>query len=303
MTKLTQKGVKFDWGDKQEKQTLTVESRSCAKAEVHQSGLTCREAPISSHTAMLQRKGLGAVLSKEKKLRLTHESRRNIKKEDVGGILVENSKDPEKHRTEVVTNVRYGKLCLMAELVTIYGDFKDCDHARLHRLKALYGQKFRSLIRLCLAEAKQSKLNPRYVGPFKVLTKRLEPLLTSLSSSRASRVYNTIMYPLEEMYSDDPLVVSLEDVPKWMTCFILLKRVRDRLPVEIMDGEVKTIEVNPCPNCQGSKNSSRAQEFKWNVKIIQEEISTSLHQDRTIIKCRVISLEDKAHLTGEYYNT
>ncbi|GJT05983.1 putative reverse transcriptase domain-containing protein [Tanacetum coccineum] len=36
---------------------------------------------------------------------------------------------------------------------------------------------------------------------------------------------------------------------------------------------------------------------------IQEEISTPLHQDCTVVKCRVISLEDKAHLTGEDYNT
>ncbi|GJQ95478.1 putative reverse transcriptase domain-containing protein [Tanacetum coccineum] len=31
------------------------------------------------------------------------------------------------------------------------------------------------------------------------------------------------------------------------------------------------------------------------------EVSTSLHQDRTVVKCRVLSLEDKAHLTGGGY--
>ncbi|GJX02819.1 methionine aminopeptidase 1A [Tanacetum coccineum] len=36
---------------------------------------------------------------------------------------------------------------------------------------------------------------------------------------------------------------------------------------------------------------------------IPEEISTPLHKDRTVVKCRVLSLEDKAHLTGKDYNT
>ncbi|GKA06661.1 reverse transcriptase domain-containing protein [Tanacetum coccineum] len=36
---------------------------------------------------------------------------------------------------------------------------------------------------------------------------------------------------------------------------------------------------------------------------IQEETPTSVHKDRTVVKCRVLSLEDKAHLTGEDYNT
>ncbi|GJR86613.1 ribonuclease H-like domain-containing protein [Tanacetum coccineum] len=35
----------------------------------------------------------------------------------------------------------------------------------------------------------------------------------------------------------------------------------------------------------------------------QEEISTPLHQDHTVVKCCIVSLEDKARLTGEVYNT
>nr|GFA78936.1 putative reverse transcriptase domain-containing protein [Tanacetum cinerariifolium] len=34
----------------------------------------------------------------------------------------------------------------------------------------------------------------------------------------------------------------------------------------------------------------------------EEEISTPLHQDSTVVKCRVISLEDKSHLMGGDYN-
>nr|GFA08341.1 putative reverse transcriptase domain-containing protein [Tanacetum cinerariifolium] len=36
---------------------------------------------------------------------------------------------------------------------------------------------------------------------------------------------------------------------------------------------------------------------------IQKEIPTSLHKDRTFIKCRILRLEEKAHLMGGDYNT
>ncbi|GJT69132.1 reverse transcriptase domain-containing protein [Tanacetum coccineum] len=55
-------------------------------------------------------------------------------------------------------------------------------------------------------------------------------------------------------------------------------------PVEVMDREVKQLRRSRVP-------------------IVKEEISTPLHQDCTVVKCRVISLEDKAHLMGEDYNT
>ncbi|GJS40009.1 hypothetical protein Tco_0565052, partial [Tanacetum coccineum] len=99
---------------------------------------------------------------------------------------------------------------------------------------------------------KRGKLNPRYVGPFKVLKK-------------VGAIAYKWMTSLKKCYSDDPLVVPLEGL-----------QVDDKLhfveePVEVMDRE--------------------------------EEISTPLHQDCTVVKCRVISLEDKAYLTGEDYNT
>ncbi|GJX96050.1 putative reverse transcriptase domain-containing protein [Tanacetum coccineum] len=62
MTKLNQKKVKFVWGDKQT-QLFTVEGKSWA---VHQSVDYLKEAKIFIATAMLQQKGLGAVLMREK---------------------------------------------------------------------------------------------------------------------------------------------------------------------------------------------------------------------------------------------
>ncbi|GKC44713.1 hypothetical protein Tco_1062435 [Tanacetum coccineum] len=55
-----------------------------------------------------------------------HERRReNIKKEDVGGILVENSKDPEKLRTEKLEPRTDGTMCLNGRSwLPCYGDLR-----------------------------------------------------------------------------------------------------------------------------------------------------------------------------------
>ncbi|GKE10113.1 putative reverse transcriptase domain-containing protein [Tanacetum coccineum] len=131
---------------------------------------------------------------------------------------------------------------------------------------------------------KRGKLNPRYVGPFKVL-KKVGTIAYKLElPQELSRVHNTFhVSNLKKCYSDDPLVVPLEGL-----------QVDDKLhfveePVEIMDREVKQLRRSRVPIVK--------------ISFRKEEISTPLHQDRTIIKCRVISLEDKAHLTGEDYNT
>ncbi|GJX43540.1 putative reverse transcriptase domain-containing protein [Tanacetum coccineum] len=75
-------------------------------------------------------------------LRAQTEARKpeNIKKEDVGGILVENSKDPEKLRTEKLEPQTYdGTICLKQDFwFTILWRLKDCDHAQSHKSKISY---------------------------------------------------------------------------------------------------------------------------------------------------------------------
>ncbi|GKF23339.1 hypothetical protein Tco_0075661, partial [Tanacetum coccineum] len=89
---------------------------------------------------------------------------------------------------------------------------------------------------------KRGKLNPRYVGPFKLLKKvgfvayKLE-LLQELS-----RVHNTFhVSNLKKCYADEPLVVSLKGL-----------QVDDKLHfveehVEIMDREVKQLRQSRIP--------------------------------------------------------
>ncbi|GJR19105.1 putative reverse transcriptase domain-containing protein [Tanacetum coccineum] len=93
-----------------------------------------------------------------------------------------------------------------------------------------------------------------------------------------SRVHNMFhVSNLKKCYSDDPLVVPLEGL-----------QVDDKL--YFVEEPVRW-------------NSRRGLEFTWEREDqFQRIIPTLFTQDCTVVKCRVISLKDKAHLTGEDYN-
>ncbi|GJV06226.1 hypothetical protein Tco_1343882, partial [Tanacetum coccineum] len=58
---------------------------------------------------------------------------------------------------------------------------------------------------------KRGKLNPRYVGPFKVLEKVASVAYKLELPQELSRVYNTFhVSNLKKCYSDEPLAVPLE---------------------------------------------------------------------------------------------
>ncbi|GKF31451.1 hypothetical protein Tco_0101249 [Tanacetum coccineum] len=105
---------------------------------------------------------------------------------------------------------------------------------------------------------KRGKLNPRYVGPFKVL-KKIGAVAYKLElPQELSRVHNTFhVSNLKKCYSDDPLVVPLEGL-----------QVDDKLhfveePVEVMDREVKQLRRSRVPIVKVRWNSRRGPEFTW----------------------------------------
>ncbi|GJR33867.1 putative reverse transcriptase domain-containing protein [Tanacetum coccineum] len=289
------------------------------------------KAKISSHTAYDQRRVLAPVLKQENRFgstiytkpsaRLftdhksftTHsldqkelnseatsltEARKpeNIKKEDVGGILVENSKDPEKLRTEKLEPCADGTMCLNGRsCLPCYGDLSYHASIKAAPFEALYGRKCRSPIKQRIQTArdrqksyadlkrkpmefqvgdkvmlkvspwkgvvrfgKRGKLNPRYVGPFKVL-KKVGAIAYKLElPQELSRVHNTFhVSNLKKCYSDDPLVVPLEGL-----------QLDDKLyfveePVEIMDREVKQLRRSRFPIVKVRWNSRQGPDFMW----------------------------------------
>nr|GEY16953.1 putative reverse transcriptase domain-containing protein [Tanacetum cinerariifolium] len=105
---------------------------------------------------------------------------------------------------------------------------------------------------------KRGKLNPRYVGPFKVLAKMGKVAYKLELPQELSRVHHTFhVSNLKKYYSDEPLVMPLEGVHIDDT----LQFVKE--PVEIMEREIKRLKQSQIPLVKVCWNSRRGLEFTW----------------------------------------
>ncbi|GJR12159.1 putative reverse transcriptase domain-containing protein [Tanacetum coccineum] len=105
---------------------------------------------------------------------------------------------------------------------------------------------------------KRGKLNPRYIGPFKILAKvgtldyRLE------LPEQLSQVHSTFhVSNLKKCFVDKPLAIPLDEI-----------QIDDKLnfieePVEIMDQEIKRLKQSCIPIMKIRWNSRRGPEFTW----------------------------------------
>ncbi|GJQ99766.1 putative reverse transcriptase domain-containing protein [Tanacetum coccineum] len=105
---------------------------------------------------------------------------------------------------------------------------------------------------------KRGKLNPRYVGPFKVLAKVGKVAYKLELPQELSRVHHTFhVSNLKKCYSDEPLVMPLKGVHIDDT----LQFVEE--PVEIMEREIKRLKRSRIPLVKVRWNSRRGPEFTW----------------------------------------
>nr|GEV10177.1 putative reverse transcriptase domain-containing protein [Tanacetum cinerariifolium] len=105
---------------------------------------------------------------------------------------------------------------------------------------------------------KWGKLNPRYVGPFKVLAKVGKVAYRLEHPQELSKVHHTFhVSNLKKCYTDEPLVMPLEGihVDDW------LQFVEE--PVKIMEGEIKRLKRSRIPLVKVRWNSMRGPEFTW----------------------------------------
>ncbi|GKB83210.1 putative reverse transcriptase domain-containing protein [Tanacetum coccineum] len=105
---------------------------------------------------------------------------------------------------------------------------------------------------------KRGKLNPCYIGPFRIIAK-VGTLAYQLElPEQLSRVYSTFhVSNLKKCFVDEPLAISLDEI-----------QIDDKLhfieePVEIMDREVKWLKQSRIPIMKVHWNSRRGPEFTW----------------------------------------
>nr|GEW78363.1 putative reverse transcriptase domain-containing protein [Tanacetum cinerariifolium] len=221
----------------------------------------------------------------------------NIKNEDVRGILIENSKDPEKLRTKKSLQKDLGTSLDMStayhpqinrqsertiqtieDMLRAYvidfgkGWIKQRIQAARDRQKSYVNLKRkpmefqvgdRVMLKVLPCKGvvrfgKQGKINPKYVRPFKLLEKVGSVAYKLESPQELSRVHNTFhVSKLKKCYADEPLAVSLDRL-----------HFDDKLlfmedPIEIMDREVKRLKQSRIPIVMVQWNSRRGPEFTW----------------------------------------
>ncbi|GKF26653.1 hypothetical protein Tco_0082547 [Tanacetum coccineum] len=108
---------------------------------------------------------------------------------------------------------------------------------------------------------KREKLNPRYIGPFKIIAKIGTIAYRLELPDKLSRVHSTFhVTKLKKCMADEPFAIPLDEI-----------QVDDKLnfieePVEVTDREVKRLKQSRIPIVKVRWNSRRGPEFTWERK-------------------------------------
>ncbi|GJV36543.1 hypothetical protein Tco_1409020 [Tanacetum coccineum] len=204
----------------------------------------------------------------------------NIKKEDVGGMLIENAKFPEAIREQKLDPCGWN-CASMAGAVTLLWRFCGLMIMHVGDKVMLKVSPWKGVVRF----GKRGKLNPRYVGPFKVIERVGEVAYKLELPEELSRVHNTFhVSNLKKCHADEPLAVSLE------LDFIWTDKLHfDEEQVRIVRPcEVKRLKRSRIPLVKVRWKSREVSEFTVErERPSQEKISTPLHETVVSSACIV----------------
>nr|GEU42181.1 putative reverse transcriptase domain-containing protein [Tanacetum cinerariifolium] len=184
---------------------------------------------------------------------------RNIKNEDVGGMLVVLQK-------ALSTSLDMKRIIQIKQRIQTARD-RQKSYIDLKRKPMEFQVGYKVMLKVSpwkgvVRFGKRGKLNPKYVRPFKVLNKVGAIAYKLELPQELSRVHNTFYVSnLNKCYSDDPLVVLLEGL-----------QVDDKLyfveePVEVMDCEVKLLR-----QIRVLINKDKVAHFNRLIAVAQENI-------------------------------
>nr|GFB16207.1 putative reverse transcriptase domain-containing protein [Tanacetum cinerariifolium] len=212
MTKLTHKAIKFDWGEKKENAFQLIKQKLCS--------VPILALPKESKDFVVycdaSYKGLGAVLMhREKSERENYTNSRGhvtcLRDRFWKGLEVEESKLTGSKLIQETTE----KIVLIKQRMQAAQDRQKNYADRKRKLMEfeigdwvmLKVSPWKGVVRF----SKRGKLNPRYVGPFKVLAKVGKVAYKLELLQELSRVHHTFhVSNLKKCYSDEPLVMPLE---------------------------------------------------------------------------------------------